>query len=435
MGVVWHAHDDLLGRDVAVKEILRPAGMSDEDQQALSRRTVREARAAARLNHPAAVTVFDVIEEAGRPWIVMEFVRARSLAQTIQEDGPLSPREAARAGLQVLAALTAAHAAGILHRDVKPGNVLLAVDGRVVLSDFGIATLEGDAALTAASVVIGSPAYIAPERARGDPAEPASDLWSLGVTLYAAVEGRTPFDRGGPVPTLLAVATEEADPPRRAGPLAPVLQGLLRRNPADRLSAEDTARLLHGVAADLDADTQPSLVLPVPVTDPGSSARRGVLPAAGGSPNVPATVMSAGPPGTSHLLIPGAGGPDGQDRQSPRARNLVALPALAGLVVIGLIAALLIPRLTGGNHPHIPAASPGAAGRASSPAPGTSATRAAGSAGRTPPLTATHPDPSLHRRGHPKPSQEPTPTKHLASTPKPHKSEKHKPPKPEKHKS
>ena len=188
-----------------------------EETRILYQRTLREARTAARLNHPAVVTVFDVVEADGSPWIVMELVQARSLDQVLTEDGPLRPKQAAELGARVLGALACAHAAGILHRDVKPSNVLLQPDGRTVLTDFGIATLEGDSGLTQAGMVMGTPGFTAPERIRGDAASPASDLWSLGATLYAAVEGRGPFDdRGNSIAILAAIANEE--PPRPRSP-------------------------------------------------------------------------------------------------------------------------------------------------------------------------------------------------------------------------
>ncbi len=396
MGVVWRAYDELLGREVAVKEVLWPPELSASDQQVLFRRTVREARAAARLNHPAAVTVFDVVEEHGRPWIVMEFVRSRSLAQAVQEDGLLPPSQAARIGLEVLGALAAAHAAGILHRDVKPGNVLLAEDNRVVLTDFGIAALEGDATLTAAGAVMGSAAYISPERARGGQAEPASDLWSLGVTLYAAVEGRTPHERGGAIPTLLSVATEEPDPPQRAGPLTPILQGLLRRDPASRLNTDDAGRLLRAVAAGSGGGIPPDLPPPATRPDLASGARTRVLPLPGhasGPPSTvtsavppatrtsavpPATRTSAGPPdtrtpavppGASHPPVPAANGPGGLDRNAPRRRYVALLAALAGLAIAGLVTALLLSPGHPGSHLHPPATSPRSATSAGSTAP------------------------------------------------------------------
>jgi serine/threonine protein kinase len=205
----------------------------------------------------------------------MEFVRSRSLAQIVQENGPLPPQEVARVGLQVLAALRAAHSAGILHRDVKPANVLLGDYERVVLTDFGIATLEGDSSLTRSGTLLGSPAYIAPERTRGKAAGPASDLWSLGATLYTAVEGRPPYDRGGPLPTVTAVATEDPDPLVLAGPLVPALNGLLRKDPAERLDAWQAARLLREVAHSLHAPPHRERLRPAPAIPPARDLKSG----------------------------------------------------------------------------------------------------------------------------------------------------------------
>src|SRR3954451_7499274 len=176
MGTVWRAHDELLDRDVAVKEVLLPPEVGETERAQRHARTIREARSAARLSHPGVVIVHDVVEHEGRPWIVMELVSAPSLQSVIDTEGPLAPRRVAELGRQVLAALSAAHAAGIVHRDVKPSNVLVDED-RAVVTDFGIAALEGDATLTGTGVLIGSPAYIAPERARGENSGPASDLW------------------------------------------------------------------------------------------------------------------------------------------------------------------------------------------------------------------------------------------------------------------
>jgi hypothetical protein len=244
MGHVWLAEDEMLHRDVAVKEIILPPELAAAEGDLLQRRTIREARATARLSHPNVVRIYDVIEVSGRPWIVMEHVPSRSLQQVIESDGPLPPARVAAVGLEVLAALDAAHRAGILHRDVKPANVLLADDGRVLLTDFGIATFEGDDFGTGSGLVLGSPDYISPERARDGTALPASDLWSLGATLYAAVEGRPPFKRASSVQTLTALASSPPDPPQRAGPLRAVLSGLLRKDPAARIDATETRRRL-----------------------------------------------------------------------------------------------------------------------------------------------------------------------------------------------
>ncbi|HEY5360176.1 MAG TPA: protein kinase [Streptosporangiaceae bacterium] len=286
MGIVWRGRDELLHRDVAVKEVQLTALAMPADEEAGYQRTLREARTAARLSHPSVVTVFDVVEEDGSPWIVMELVRGRSLDQVIAEDGPLPPQHAAQLGASLLSALAAAHAAGVLHRDVKPGNVLITADGRAVLTDFGIATFEEDSGLTQAGMVVGTPGFTAPERARGYDATPASDLWSLGATLYAAVEGRGPFDRaGGQAAVSAGVAAE--DPPRApsAGPLGPVIDALLRRDPATRPDAATAATLLTD--AGLAAETGPT-----PFLRPGRAAGRAQGDAA---PDDPTAAMPAGP--------------------------------------------------------------------------------------------------------------------------------------------
>jgi serine/threonine protein kinase len=248
MGTVWLAEDDLLSRQVAVKEVSPPADMTEHERELLRERTLREARTAARLSHPNVVTIYDVVEDDGRPWIVMELVPARSLRDVVQAGGPLTAQQAAGVGLQILAALSAAHALGIMHRDVKPGNVLIDAGGRAILADFGIARTQDSSALTTSGVLVGSPSYIAPERARGERGGPESDLWSLGATLYALVEGRPAYDRAGPLPTLMAVVNEDPDPPSRAGVLWPVIRGLLDHVPSRRLSPDEAERMLRQVA-------------------------------------------------------------------------------------------------------------------------------------------------------------------------------------------
>jgi tRNA A-37 threonylcarbamoyl transferase component Bud32 len=248
MGSVWRAYDELLGRKVAVKRIDLPEEVSDEERTLLCERASREARAAARIDHPGIVTVHDVVVADALPWIVMELIEGRSLAVTVREDGPCEPRRVAEIGLELLAALAATHREGLIHRDVKPGNVLLASDGRVLLTDFGIASLDGDPALTRTGVLVGSPGYIAPERLRDQPAGPASDLWSLGATLYAAVEGRGPFDRESAMAALGAVLTEQEPYPERSGELGPVLAHLLAKDPAARIGAAVAREALRRVA-------------------------------------------------------------------------------------------------------------------------------------------------------------------------------------------
>ncbi|MGW6095442.1 serine/threonine-protein kinase [Streptomyces sp. NPDC055157] len=244
MGKVWRAHDEVLHRTVAVKELTAGLYVAEADRVVLHARTQKEARAAARITHPGVVTVHDVVEYDNRPWIVMQYVDGPSLADAAKESGEIAPREAARIGLHVLSALRAAHSAGVLHRDVKPGNVLLARDGQVLLTDFGIAAIEGDSTITRTGELVGSIDYLAPERVRGGDPGPASDLWSLGATLYTAVEGCSPFRRTSPISTMQAVVTEEPPPPARAGALAPVITALLRKEPADRPSAAETERML-----------------------------------------------------------------------------------------------------------------------------------------------------------------------------------------------
>ncbi|MBB5121736.1 serine/threonine-protein kinase [Streptomyces eurocidicus] len=249
MGVVWRARDELLGREVAAKEVQAPAHLREQDVRILYARLNQEARAAARINHPNVITVHDVVEEDGRPWIVMELVRGRSLAEILQRDGVLDPRAAARIGAMVLQALRSAHAAGILHRDVKPANVLVEPGGRAVLTDFGIALIEGSHTLTRTGDLVGSPDFLAPERARGERPGAPSDLWSLGATLYAVIEGRSPFRRTTALGTLQAVVQDDLPPPRLAGPLTPLLEGLLRKDPRERMGSVEAQRLLDAVAA------------------------------------------------------------------------------------------------------------------------------------------------------------------------------------------
>lgn len=252
MGTVWQAVDTVLRRDVAVKEVLLPPGMPPGERNSMYERTLREGRAAAALSHPSVVQVFDVVTEGGRPWIVMELLQARSLSEIIIADGPIAPRAVAKIGIALLGALEVAHNAGVLHRDVKPANVLICTDGRCVLTDFGVARMPSESNLTQPGMVLGSPHFISPERAIGAPFGPPSDLFSLGVTLFTAIEGRPPFDKGDPFETMRAIVEEQPLPPSRAGMLAPVLMGLLEKDPARRWTvakARTALRELTGSAA------------------------------------------------------------------------------------------------------------------------------------------------------------------------------------------
>ena len=286
MGVVWRARDQLLDRDVAIKEVQIADTLTDAERATAFQRTLREAKTAARLNHPAVVTVYDVVEDGGRPWIVMQLVDAQSLDQVLGDSGPLSPRRAAEMARQLLSALSVAHAAGVMHRDVKPSNVLIGSDDRAVLTDFGIATFADDPKLTQTGMVMGSPGFTAPERIRGEDASPASDLWSLGATVYAAVEGHGPFEqRGGAITTMSAIINEDAPEAPTAGALGPVIAALLRREPADRPDASAAARMITNVLP-LLADRAP-----------------------GSPPGYEATALSASSPPAPGSASPGSASP------------------------------------------------------------------------------------------------------------------------------
>ena len=322
MGVVWRARDQILDRDVAVKEVVISSLIGEEERRNAYKRTLREARTAARLSHRGLVAVYDVAEEDGRPWIVMELVPSRSLDQVLTVEGRLASLRVARIGQQLLSALAAAHIAGVLHRDVKPSNVLIATDRtgtgwdeRAVLTDFGIAQFEGDPRLTQTGMVMGSPGFTAPERIRGGDATPASDLWSLGATLYAAVEGRGPYEqRGGAITTMSAIINEDAPVAAHAGRLAPVIEALLRRDPSSRPTARAAARMFAYVLPLLSAA---ELESPAPAHPPTAASPR---PSASAIAPAPAR-----PPGR----VPASESP-GPAKPEP-ARELAAAAAPAAI--------------------------------------------------------------------------------------------------------
>ncbi|WP_189081666.1 serine/threonine-protein kinase [Mangrovihabitans endophyticus] len=299
MGTVWRAADTLLRRDVAIKEVVLPPGLAPSDRDAMYERTMREARAAAALQHPAVVQVYDVVHENGRPWIVMELLDARSLADMVIEDGPLAPRVVAKIGVALLGALEVAHAHGVLHRDVKPANVLICSDGRCVLTDFGVARMPTDVQLTTPGMVLGSPHFISPERAMGHEFGPPSDLFSLGVTLYTAVEGRPPFDKGDPIETMHAVVEDPPTPAQRAGSLTPMLMGLLEKDPDRRLDVQTARTMLRQQLAGPLASKAP----PHMMTDPYSVVPSQRPPAMETQP-IPKPTPS-GKIGGSAMLAPG----------------------------------------------------------------------------------------------------------------------------------
>ncbi|MYW17855.1 protein kinase, partial [Streptomyces sp. SID2955] len=276
MGTVWRAEDETLGRTVAVKELRFPTNIDEEEKRRLITRTLREAKAIARIRNNSAVTVFDVVDEDDRPWIVMELVEGKSLAEVIREDGLLTPKRAAEVGLAVLDVLRSAHREGILHRDVKPSNVLIAEDGRVVLTDFGIAQVEGDPSITSTGMLVGAPSYISPERARGHKPGPAADLWSLGGLLYAAVEGSPPYDKGSAIATLTAVMTEPLEEPKHAGPLRDVIYGLLTKDAAKRLDDAGARAMLNAVIRAPEPEPMDATrVVPLPVQPGEPQGKRG----------------------------------------------------------------------------------------------------------------------------------------------------------------
>jgi eukaryotic-like serine/threonine-protein kinase len=252
--VVWKAHDKILGRDVAVKEVSVPREVPDHERAGLNQRAMREARAAARLGHINSVTVFDVREEDRHPFIVMELIKGRTLQEIVRESGTLDPKVAAAVGLSLLDVLERAHTMGIVHRDVKPGNIMITEDRTVKLADFGIAAVKDDPRITQTGVVLGSPSYLAPEQARGETATPATDLWSLGAALYFAVEGEPPFDKGNAVATVDAVVHEDPRPPKRARGLASAIDRLLEKDPEARPTYNETRVLLKGVGSGRNED-------------------------------------------------------------------------------------------------------------------------------------------------------------------------------------
>ncbi|MGK5529190.1 protein kinase domain-containing protein [Streptomyces sp. URMC 129] len=332
MGTVWQARDEVLGRAVAVKELRLPPGVDDGERKRMVTRTLREAKAIATIRSQGVVTIYDVVDEGSRPWIVMELIEGRSLADIIRADGPMRPERAASIGLAILDVLRATHAAGVLHRDVKPSNVLIAdEDGRVVLTDFGIAKVEGDPSITSTGMLVGAPSYISPERARGETPGPPADLWSLGALLYCCVEGRPPYDEGGAIATLAAVMYDPVPAPGQAGPLTEVITGLLVKDPAGRLDEQRARVLLDAVVAGSPAaepaDRTVVVGLGAPrgrVPDPRTPAAPVAAVAAPAAPPEPPPLLPSAPESTATgPVVPPPGG-------SRRRRVLI----IAGLVAV-----------------------------------------------------------------------------------------------------
>lgn len=276
MGTVWAAHDEVLRRQVAVKGILRPPGMPDAEAEQLRERTMREARAVAALSHPNLVTLYDVVQHEGDPYVVMEIVPSRSLGEVLQEQGCLTEKQGAAVLDAIAAALASAHRAGITHRDVKPGNVLIADDGRVKLTDFGIARNVAEATMTARGITLGTPAYIAPEVAQGGDVSAAADRWSLGATMWAAMAGEPPYVGKNVMQTINAVINGDVPVPAGAGRLAPVISGLMRKDPTERLSLVDVRKQVYPLLPEPGTDAfeiresvqMPIVVRPKPKIEP-----------------------------------------------------------------------------------------------------------------------------------------------------------------------
>ncbi|MEU5138700.1 serine/threonine-protein kinase [Streptomyces sp. NPDC021139] len=388
MGTVWRAEDETLGRTVAVKELRFPGNIDEEEKRRLITRTLREAKAIARIRNNSAVTVYDVVEEDDRPWIVMELVEGKSLAEAIREDGLLEPRRAAEVGLAVLDVLRSAHREGILHRDVKPSNVLIAEDGRVVLTDFGIAQVEGDPSITSTGMLVGAPSYISPERARGHKPGPAADLWSLGGLLYAAVEGTPPYDRGSAIATLTAVMTENLEEPKNAGPLRDVIYGLLNKDPDQRLDDARARAMLNKVihAPEQAAGAEPvdaTKVVPLP-PQPDGRRRRGGAQGSGGRLGEDAGEKLRGALRSVRKAAAGAGaaGAAAASRTKPDDGGRTASGAAGATAAHGSAGTTPAPPAPRAGSASGPGAGtrPGGGGAAGTAGPGTGAANAAGGA-------------------------------------------------------
>jgi serine/threonine protein kinase len=364
MGVVWEGWDERLERRVGLKQLYRQSGTSTREAELANQRAMREARLTARLQHPHAVAVFDAVEQDGQLWLIMQFIPSITLAAVLEEGGPLQPNEAAKVGSEVASALAAAHAVGIVHRDVKPGNILIADDGSAMISDFGIARALGDATLTSSGMIHGTPAYLAPEVARGSEADFASDVFSLGSTLYSAMEGRPPFGTDDNTMALLhRVASGQFPPPAQSGPLTPLIMDMLSIDTDARPSMHAVVETLARLAA-RGRSEEPALAPGVPEEAPkgeeGDPGLSKTTPSAGSGAE---SQQSTGPPPTAAPETPVVSAPAIQRPAEPqRRRGLAAAVAVVALIGIGiLVTALLLNDRRAGNPTAAPAQSSSAA--------------------------------------------------------------------------
>ena len=369
MGVVWHARDERLHRSVAIKQLLLPRELSEAEVDEANRRAMREARITARLHHPHAVAVYDVADHNNQPFLVMEYLPSQSLAAVLLLQGVLPPETVARIGSQISAALTTAHQAGIVHRDIKPGNVLLTADGIAKITDFGVSHAVGEVSVTATGILAGTPAYLSPEVAQGNSADFASDVFSLGATLYAALEGTPPFGLNDNAIALLhQVAAGQIAPPQRSGPLTPLLLDLLQRHPEQRPTMQKAHERLAALAADLAAPHRnpPTRTLPLlgdrpPAIPIPAAPQTGVQPTSPAQKAVPAapTTVTATP--QQHPSSMGDG-----DQGTRRRRSLAGIAAAA---LLSPLAAVLISHATTGDTTAIHPNTSGSATQSHQPAP------------------------------------------------------------------
>ncbi|TQM15232.1 serine/threonine-protein kinase [Pseudonocardia kunmingensis] len=360
MGTVWSGFDEVLQRRVAVKELKVPPGVPAHEAEEARERMMREARALGGLSHPNIITVFDVVDVDGEPMVVMELVPSRNLATMIGDHGTLSMSQVAVVGFATAGGLRAAHRSGITHRDVKPGNVLIADDGRVKLTDFGIARNVADAPMTSAGLVLGSPAYIAPEVAMGQLVTPAADLWGLGATLFAAVEGRPPYDvNGDPVATITEVVDGEVPRPRGSGPVVDVIAALMRKEPDARMPLEEVRQRLRPLIEDPDdpvypgSPDAPTIGSGITVPSPPRAEHTG---RAASAPLAPSPTGARAPVGAAPLATsPGALPVPPRGPSASRSARMAARPApqrtVTGAAAVGLVvagAAVVLAGVVGG---------------------------------------------------------------------------------------